>query len=257
MAKKTKKRKSPEKRGVPQEGMRKIIVQIVVIILVLAVGTAGSYALLFSSDLFSVHDIKVYGGYENKAVLDAVRISYLKKNIFEINIENMKEFLMQQDHRIKDLVSKRELPDVIILDVVPRLPMAILVGMGQMIVDREGVVISKKINEAVLPKIHGVNMLFRFPAVGEKIKDAKLGTALQILTLLKKEGFPLNTIAEITVSQNVTFVFARGPEVKLGNGEFSEKIKLLKKAFDSPDIEPGNIDYIDLRFQGIVISPKK
>ena len=256
MAKKMKRKKKAEpkvvfKRKIP---IKKILPFAIILVLILT-----SYVFLKNSPYFSVKkisivDIDYASGIEAS---DLIRI-YKGRNIFNIDIKSLSS-RMRDDHPfIKDVVVKRVLPEMLEISILSRVPVAKIKSKGYLPIDNAGMVLSSRLVSEDLPVITGVSLWIR-PRAGEKIKNKKVNNALMLLEALKESStIRKYGLREINVrdTRNLSFFLKNGIEVKIGDEEFSTRIKRLSTTLSDTSLDKDNIKYIDVRFRDVVIGPK-
>jgi len=125
-------------------------------------------------------------------------------------------------------------------------------------IDREGVVLSSKRRTNDLVKISGVSFFLRKPVSGEKVDSDQVSQALSLIELLKRDniiGYHRVKSIDVSDKRNLS-LDVDNVNVKMGSGAFGRKAGQLKKMLDDPKVDMGGLDYIDLRFDEPVLSPK-
>jgi hypothetical protein len=90
------------------------------------------------------------------------------------------------------------------------------------------------------------------------VENAMLDKALTLLEELREKRVLSEYRAEsINISdKNNIQLEILGVVVKMGSSDFPKKIMKLKEIFEDPDVNVEDIEYIDLRFDSPIISPR-
>jgi cell division septal protein FtsQ len=234
----------------------------VVLVCTLAFGGAlyGLWHFFSNSRFFSVKEIMVNdeGRYSAWGGETKFKNLYMDRNIFSLDLKEMELWIKRQSPQLKTVVIRRIMPGRIEVDLVSREPFAFIDTSGGLIIDKDGVVLSRGRNKDGLTEIQGIKFFFNAPRNGERIDNAMLVKALMLLDSMKKKGIlRRNTAEHIDISdKNNIQLGIDGVNVKMGRNDFSDKIMRLKEMLEDPKIDIGKIRYVDLRFEDTVISPK-
>jgi len=161
------------------------------LILICAFGLGGhaGWTWLATSDSFSVRAIHVEG---NMAVSekDILKRAEVKKgeNIFQFHIKEICLRLMKHPW-IKEVSVERGLPDTVFIQVVERVPFAIVSSDNHYLVDRDGFILSvrKPVKNPHLPVIidkKAINMI-----AGERITNNVYVTGREFLSMAAQYAF--------------------------------------------------------------------
>ncbi|MDD4201935.1 MAG: cell division protein FtsQ/DivIB [Candidatus Omnitrophica bacterium] len=182
------------------------------------------------------------------------------ENIFKVNIKWLEYQLNKNYPQIKNIVVKRVLPDRIELMVDQRVPLASINAFGQYAIDNDStVLVYDQATMSDLPLITGFKIWTK-PSIGEKISSDRVELAKSVLSIfynvpeIKKHG-----IKSIDVSNPKNLIVQlNGPiEIRMGQQDFSEKIKKLQFILQDKNIDVKGLEYIDLRFEDPVLGPRK
>ncbi|MFQ5953072.1 MAG: cell division protein FtsQ/DivIB [Candidatus Omnitrophota bacterium] len=221
----------------------------------------GAWYFFRNSRFFSINEIVVsehgrgsFWGGESK-----LKKSYMGRNIFEVDPGEVAKMIKKESPRLETVIVRRVMPDRLEIDVNPREPIAFINTAGGLVIDKEGVVLGRKGNTEGLVEIEGIRFFFSAPPAGRKIDNAMLDKALTILKELRKKRitgkYPAKYV-NVSDRNNVQLVVL-DVTVKMGKDNFTQKIKKLKEILKDPDVNIEDIEYIDLRFEEAVISPKR
>jgi cell division septal protein FtsQ len=229
------------------------------VVLVLALGY-GAMRFLNDNDNFSVKEISIKKGsavYSLKPGLDLEGL-YLGRNIFSINLRQIRAIIEEARPQCKYIEVRRVLPDRIEVIVTEREPYAIIDSNPAVVIDREAVVMADNTPGKDLIKIKGVKFFINTPRPGEILLTRQVEKAFEVLGFVEKqrikEKAPV-TFVDVGNINDITMDLS-GVAIKLGRSDFSRNIERLKMILSDPKVNLKQISYIDLRFEKIVISPK-
>ncbi|UWG98436.1 FtsQ-type POTRA domain-containing protein [Dehalobacter sp. DCM] len=211
---------------------------------------AGLY-LFSKSDFFSVKEVKINGS--EKITHDEVLqlLGTVKgENIF---LTDKKALAMKIElHPLVDNATvTKKLPATIIVQIQERLPAALILnGEGVVEVDSQAVILKfyDSWPTTDTPVLTGIAVPETI-GPGQKINDANLTKALQLLGQAPKDLLPLIGELHYISDGQFNIYLSSGTEVKLGfDDDYTEKLTLLKKLLDSKDYDSvqNKIKYIDL-----------
>lgn len=236
---------------------------VVIVLLVIALAAGIIYALgyyFLNSQAFEVKEIVVnkdrtYSFASGEQKLEGL---YIGRNIFTVDLEQVQALINSDYPQLRKIEVRRNLPDVLEVDIVSRDPVAVIDTAGGVVIDREGVVLNIGNPAESLVKIKGIKFFINRPSTGEKIDNKALDKALILLEgFRKKIPSDKRSIEYINISdKNNIVVGIHGVTVKMGSDDFLRKIGELRAILNDPDINMSDINYIDLRFDNAVISPK-
>ncbi|SHI58944.1 cell division protein FtsQ/DivIB [Desulfofundulus thermosubterraneus] len=200
--------------------------------------------ILLGSPLFEVREIEVTGNsaLPEKKIVELSGIT-IGTNIFRVNLKES-EARIRTVPLIKDVSLTREFPSRIVIAVEERKAVALLpIKDGFMQVDREGVCLKESGVAGSLPVVTGT--VVPTPAPGEVIRDAKLGTALQVINQLP--GSLCSKLSEIHVNAQgqVVLYTLDGVECRLGAPvDIHKKAGVLLQVLEQ--VKGRQIAYVDL-----------
>lgn len=220
-------------------------------------------AFLERSDYFRLRSVESKGAVEASlaAVKNDILRQYRDRNIFKIDIKAVARYLEPKYPDAKDITVKRVLPDKLLIDLKFRRPVALL-GNGQVYpIDRDGVILVN-INSMKLkgfPIIKGIDP--RLAGKPHKKNESKgLLVALSLLDEIKKMRFldKYNVrIVDASDIKSLSFYLGEGgPSVIIGHEDFRNRLIVLKDTLSDPRLALEKINYIDVRFKDVAISPK-
>jgi len=164
---------------------------------------------------------------------------------------------IEADPRVRTASVGRRLPDTLVVEVSERVPVALVRGASDLIVDREGAVVGEHpigVGPA-LPVITGVAA-----AAGQLTARGRedLAAGLALLDAIRAVGFPaLSAIERIDVGapeEAVIIPLSGRPIVRVGRG--SPRERLARWRLVAPDMASRwpELEYVDLRADGQVVA---
>jgi cell division septal protein FtsQ len=218
----------------------------------------------FSIPYFRVADIKItsrnadFAGFNSLTDSEMLRMCR-GENIFKINIKQLADSIKRDYPQLKNAAVSRVMPNILEIAIVTRVPAAVISSFGNYPVDNERVVLSPDIKfNKVLPVISGLSLWIR-PKIGEVLDSGKLLKALQLIKLFKENDISkICSVKGVDMSnkRNVIVVLESGIEVRMGSDKFGSKINKLATILEDDSIDKNNLEYIDLRFDDIVLGPR-
>lgn len=183
---------------------------------------------------------------------------YIGKNIFRIDLKYSKNMISRDLPQLEKVEVRREMPDVLVVDIFSRVPAGVIKTAGGIVVDKDGVVLTIGEGNKDLINITGLNYFLNIPERGERIKNESLDKALRMIAGIdNRMSRHKDRIEYVDISDSNNVVLGvEGVSVKMGTGDFLNKLSTLKQMINDPGIKFGEIKYIDLRFKDPVISPK-
>lgn len=231
----------------------------IIFLLAVAIGVpAGifqAYLKTVSGSYFQLSDIEVSGltHLQEKPLLDNAKL-IAGRNIFDIDLKRV-ERRLKAEPWVKDVQITRRLPDHISVAVEEYVPVAVLVGAQYELVSEDGVVFAALKPEQELgafldlPLISGLDIRPTKSGRARKIVDPQIFfEALEVATLYQELGLQQwEPLSEVYVDSTLglTLVSAdSGVEVRLGRGQYRERLKRLEsvqRAIAQRDLQ---VDYI-------------
>ena len=220
-------------------------------------------AFLEKSDYFRLKSVDVRGAAESSLaqVKNDILRQYKDRNIFKVDLKAIAASLSPKYPDAKEILAKRALPDKIVVDLKFRKPVALLSAGQAYPIDREGVILvninSMKLKD--FPVIKGIDP--RLAGKSRKRNEsANLMIALSLLDEIKKarflDKFGVRLIDAGDIKSLSFSLGDAGPIVIIGYEDFRERLNTLKDALRDPRLALDKINYIDVRFKDVAISPK-
>ncbi|MFH1504084.1 MAG: FtsQ-type POTRA domain-containing protein [Candidatus Omnitrophota bacterium] len=246
-------------------------------ILVLSIGVffavilGGIGYVVCTSDSFKVKDSDIIS---NMALNRGLREEIEGKSLFSINTAVISSNIIRGHPEYKRVSVSKEFPSTIIIEVEKRFPVAQIKGKMFYSVDKKAVVLSAGSSQP-LPGLITIEIdsRGRLFLKGEHIDDRKLEYAFGLIRILKEEQLLNEFAVELINSVSLEAAYFVMEEKKtgiaadlsnedikviVGEGEFSQKIKLLKSVISGElkDKLP-LVKYIDLRYKKVYVGFKR
>lgn len=235
------------------------IVLFAVLLFAIAGGTfLGIRHFFYSSKLFEIKEICVNVKSEHSfdENLNKLNEFYLGRNIFTVDLKQIQVITKEDFPQFKEIEIRRNFPNMLEFDIVPREPVAVIDSVGGVVVDSEGIVLAVGESTEGIVMIKGINFFLKMPEKGDRIKNGALNRALLLIRGLSKKGdVDTKNIDFINVhDRNNIQLSISGVVVKIGRDNFVRKIDSLKEILNDPELNIKDLKYIDLRFEDAVLS---
>jgi len=219
----------------------------------------GLKYFFIKNSFFNIEEIYINKdkGYSFSDGRETLERLYFGKNIFSINLKQTEILLKKEYPALKKVEVKRRLPSILEVDIVSRIPVAVIDYAGGIIVDSEGMVLNIGEEPEHLIVIKGISFFLNMPSRGEEINSESLQNSLSLIEDLSQLGAFKRQVEYIDISDknNIILEISNVP-IKMGNDQFYEKTVSLRAILTDPNISLDEIKYIDLRFKDAVIAPK-
>ena len=256
----SKKRSRPSTDTQVQEFIKKampvFIVASFILVLIVFIRTIFLSIPYFSVDRINVVSIGA-PFYESDNLRSSELMSrYKGKNIFTADIKKIAAAVWERYPELRGVTVDRLMPNILEIRVKPRLPVAMVKFEDYYPVDSEGVLLPKetKVHKS-LPVISGMPFWAK-PKIGQPVKSTYTKSVLILLKNIKSvpiiNKFGVQRI-EIANIQSLVFYLDNGLEIRIGQGDFTEKLKKLEMILKDPNVDKRNLKYIDLRFKDAVL----
>ncbi len=183
------------------------------------------------------------------------------RNIFSLDLDYLERRLINSFPGIYQVRLLREFPDEVIIDYKKRIPLAKLYyGNKYYFIDKEAVVLPYRENfsQGNLSIIRGIKIKPDKLKTGRAISGKNFRLALYLVSELNSvnEFFDFIPLT-IDISNNNNIVFYLDKvEIRIGLENQKERLGILRILLRQPDIDLGNIKYIDLRFKEPIVGKK-
>jgi len=228
-----------------------IATNVVVALVVAAVGL-WLWQRTQSDARFAIRTIESVGAkHTSRTAIDAVTKPYLGRNLFKLDIEELRRDLTSLPW-VSEVAIEKELPGKLTIHLIEREPVALVSEGGNLrYVDVKGVVF-----EELRPEFGNAGLPVIVSEKGEGVADC-----VEFLEALRK-GSPLlyARVSEVSPEEGGTFrVFDRElrAPVLLDPADAASKWTSLCSIAQAEQYEPGSIEYADLRFANrVVVKPR-
>ena len=180
--------------------------------------------------------------------------------LYKVDLTAIQRNVMSH-HYIKDAVVERSLPCSIHIQVVERVPIAIVNRPETMYLDESGVVLPRSISHRLfdLPMISGVSTNEPI-ALGSSIKEPDVIEALQLLATMKIVNRPMyHNISEVQLRNGgdiVVYSTEGGVPIIFGRDDIPGQIVRLETFWNNVVHTRGTqlLQYIDLRYHDQIVA---
>ena len=225
--------------------------------------------MFVDSDHFLVQgvDVKIHdesGALRNLSLKDLGDVGIIGSNIFFVDLDAMKEQIETNHPEYKEVVVRRLLPNMLVVEGVLRRAVAQIRSDRYYPVDREGVLLPDVVNfpGPDLPIVTGLGInlakVSKFRLT--EYEEQKLRNAISLINEMetneKLKQYRLKLV-DITDPGNLTFSLETiNVEIKIGNSDFRDRLDVLATVIDQLGQDINNFKYIDLRFEDPIMGPK-
>lgn len=234
------------------------LLSLVIILFVLK----GLASFLYTNSTFKITQLEISGNY----LLDnSIKESIRNMNIFKINLKELSERIVVEHPEILKAEVRRLLPDKVAIKLKHRLPFARIEPQGYfyktLFVDKEGFILKEVDSPSfnALPKITGINTKLARIREGKQSESIQLTKALSLLREIVAFGDRVDykvTRIDVTSYKNLSFFINSGIEVRIGAGNFKERLSLLNRTLSELQADNYQPEYIDLRFGDPIIGTR-
>jgi len=156
---------------------------------------------------------------------------------------------------VKDASVRREFPGTIRVELVERIPAALAeTGSGRFLMDEDGVALAKVVDDGwnFLPVVQYQNAQGAALEAGKASKDFR--AAIELLKCIKDDASERLAGATLSIGDDgCPCMHLDGAVVKVGSGNYEEKIRRLVEVAGDIQKRGSNPSLIDLRFPGKVV----
>ena len=183
--------------------------------------------------------------------------------VWAVDIRTLAQALSRQQPTLKQIHVIRQLPNVIRIEAIPRMPVAeVRVDSSWYPVDEDGFILPGKVAESAAPSVRlvlsdrGGDRL----NVGKGNTDERLRLALRVFARLRHAPPAITrSLTEINVSdpQQIRFVLHNDTEIRCGpEAELDTHLERLRIVMHVVTQQAGAAKYVDVRFPQPVIGPR-
>ena len=231
---------------------RKIITRRGIIRVLGVLAAFMAFIAIALSPVFVLKHVNVHG---NAYLSDEeiIRISGINmgENLFKLATDEIMQ-AMSKDIRIDQVIVRRNFPDSLDIQVVERIPLAIIkCDYGYLEVGRGGIVLDahRTLSQIPVPIVSGVEVSDLF--VGDTAENQQLSQVLDFLDKLNRDT--ATSIAEINISDpnNVMVYMNHSVQLKMGALDtLQKKLEITESVNREIKQAKHPIEYVDARFDG-------
>jgi len=228
--------------------------------LVMGMAVAAVWGLCAAAphaDVFRVSQISLPSNVSLK-----VPESVIGTNLWRVNLRTLSDELSRQQPALKAIRITRRMPNTILVEAVPRIPLAQVRIDRWYPVDAEGFVLPEGSAEGV----HGLIRIMGADHAGVSLRPGKpdthdqLGVALRVVEALRRAPASISQhVSALNVAdpQQIRLLLDGETEVRCGSeaelGAHLERLRATLKVLSKQQLP---VRYIDVRFQEPVIGPR-
>ncbi len=181
------------------------------------------------------------------------------ENLIQLDLVSVQQVIKRNHPEFKEVKVRRVLPNRVEILLKRRTPVAQVAYSRFVQVDKDRVVLPNSSSTPFrnLPVIEGAPLPRRGLAVGAILEDAGTKRALWLMDIVKRQNIlrkHLLTKVDIADVRNTSFIVDNSIEIRIGNGHFIERLKILDQILKTQPLDPAKVRYIDLRFDDPVVS---
>ncbi|MCG3176286.1 MAG: Cell division protein FtsQ [Candidatus Omnitrophica bacterium] len=224
---------------------------------------AAVYGFAKGSPAFELREVRVLNAGTMTAE-QAFKFCALRpgENLFDIDLVLVQKTIKRSHPEYKDVLVRRVPPSRIEVELRRRTPVAQVYLSRYVQIDKDRVVLpgSSATPFRNLTIIEGAVSPRGGLYVGSVLADEGTKKAVQISELIKRTKIlrqrVLNRISVVD-PRNLSLYVDGDVEIRMGDAHFIERLKILDQTLKTIDLDAQKIEYIDLRFDDLVIGPRK
>ena len=226
---------------------------------------------IYVAGIFKVREDSIKS---NIVLSKSLKESIKNKSLFDLDIKAISRRILKGHPEYKEVYVSKRFPSTVIVEVKKRIPFAQIKGKKFYPIDREAVILSdgsiEPLDNLVSIEISDYN---RFLKKGTNIEDERLEYAFNLLETLAKDDFFDEFIVRLINSTHLqasyfimehkdsatgTQLPIRGIKIRIGQDDFRQKVKLLKRVIKQELKDKISlVKYIDLRHKKVYIGFKR
>lgn len=182
------------------------------------------------------------------------------ENLVGLDLVAVQQVIKRRHPEFKEVIVRRVLPNRVDVTLKRRTPAA-QIRIGRYVqVDRDLVVLpgSSPAPFRNLVTITGLTPRGQW-GIGSVLTDTGARKAVKFMEVLDRTGMlGKHTLTRIDVSdpRNLVFYVDDDIEVRMGHDHFIERLKILGQTVRTLELDRNRIEYIDLRFDDVVVGPR-
>jgi cell division protein FtsQ len=179
--------------------------------------------------------------------------------LYKVNLTTIQQNVISH-HYIKDAIVERNLPNAIHIQVVERIPLAIVNRTETLYLDENGVVLPPSVSHRLLdlPIISGISANEPLQ-LGSSLSHADVSEALQLLSVMKSVYRTMyHNISEVQLRNGgdiVLYSTEGGVPIIFGHGDLASKLVRLETFWNTivRTQGPQYLQYVDLRYENQIV----
>jgi len=224
-------------------------------------GSVVVYAL--NSPTFDLKEVRILN-VGSLTPAQAFQFSELKprENLIRLDLLNVQQVIKKKHPEFKEVRVRRVLPNRVDVVLKRRTPVAQASFASRFVqIDRDLVILPGSASSPFrnLTVVQGSSIPRQGLTVGVTLSDAGTKKAVRLADVIRKSGILRGhqlSMIDISDPRNTSFWVDSDIEVRIGNGHFSDRLKILDQTLKTVALDKERIKYIDLRFDDVVIGPR-
>ncbi len=224
-------------------------------------GSVVLYAL--KSPTFALKEVRILN-VGSLTPAQSFQFSELKpgENLIQLDLLNVQQVIKKKHPEFKEVRVRRVLPSRVDVVLKRRTPIAQASFASRFVqIDKDLVILPGSATTPFrnLTVVDGSPIPRAGLYVGVTLSDAGTKKAVRLAEVIRQSnilrGHQLSRI-DISDPRNTSFWVDGDIEVRIGNGHFNDRLKILDQTLKTVALDKDRIKYIDLRFDDVVIGPR-
>ncbi len=222
----------------------------------------GVVAYALNSPTFRLTEVKIL----NSGLLSqeqAFRFCELRRdeNLVTLDLVNVQQVIKRKHPEFKEVLVRRVLPNRIEVTLKRRTPVAQVAFSRYLQVDKDLILLpgSSPVPFRNLTIIQGAPAPPGGLSVGSALRDSNTVKAMKMAEIVKRSNIlKKHTLTKVDISdrKNIVLVVDGLIEIRMGDGHFIDRLKILDQTLKTIELDPSAIHYIDLRFDDVIVGSK-
>lgn len=221
----------------------------------------GVIAYAVNSSTFQLSEVKILN-IGSMTQDQAFRFCDLQRseNLIHIDLIAVQQVIKRNHPEFKEVRVRRVLPNRIEVLLKRRTPAAQLALSKYVQIDKDFVVLpgASAAPFRNLLIIEGGAVSPAGMPIGATVSDPATKKALKLAEVIKRsQVLAKHFLSKVDIAdpKNIS-LYVDGVEIRIGNGHFAERLKILDQTLRTVDLDSSKIAYIDLRFDDVVVGPR-
>lgn len=220
------------------------------------------YAYAVNSPTFELSEVKIFN-VGSMTTQQAFQFCELRpgENLINLDLVNVQQVIKSRHPEFKEVRVRRVLPNRLEVVLRRRTPIAQIDYSRFVQIDKDFVILPGSAPEAFhnLTTIEGAPLPRPGLFVGAVITDDLTRKAVRLSEIVKQYGVLRNHVLskiDIRDPKNLSLIVDTDVEIRLGDGHFIERLKILDQTLKTLALDRSKVRYIDLRFDDVVVGPR-